>query len=221
MLGGTVFKKKRAKLPKASTAGTPKKAKQKGTGGGAKSGKSTHAPPGLQTPNRKKVKTHSLQSNPSTVTSISTRSSKCTVSMMNGLAITSPPKKTKSVQDATSAIDFDNATMIDWPSKEGLCEALQYHGEDQTELKNMDFHAKVVLLCGHFKPNDIRPTFQGIYQEAGKNWRSLKLAKHKSMKTLAREFVKACVDIVNARRAFSVPGNIIIKKENLSGSANA
>ncbi len=32
---------------------------------------------------------------------------------MNGLTITSPPKKMKSVQDATSTIDFNNAAMID------------------------------------------------------------------------------------------------------------
>ncbi len=139
-----------------------------------------HALPGLRTPNRKKVKTHLLQSTPSTVTSNSTRSSKCTVSMMNGLTITSPSKKTKSVQDATSATNFNNTTMIDWLSKEGLCEALQYHREDQTELENMAFHANVVLLCGKFKPNDIRPTFQGIYQEAYKNWQSLKLRNIKA-----------------------------------------
>ncbi len=41
------------------------------------------------------------------------------------------------------------------------------------------------------------------------------------MKMIAREFAKACVDIVNARTVFSVPGNITIQKENLSGSANA
>ena len=67
----------------------------------------------------------------------------------------------------------------------------------------------------------MRPVFQGICQEAGKNWRSLKLAKHKSTKTLAPEFVKACVDIVNARTDFTVPGKITVKKENLDGRANA
>ena len=127
----------------------------------------------------------------------------------------------KSVQDAASGIDFGDASMIDWLSEKGLCVALECHGEDQSELESFDLHEKVVLLCSYFKPNDIRPVFQGICQEAGKNWRSLKLAKHKSMKTLASEFAKACVDIVNARTDFTVPGKFTIKKENLDGPANA
>ena len=43
----------------------------------------------------------------------------------------------------------------------------------------------------------------------------------KSMKTLAPEFVKACVDIVNARTDHIVPVKNRIKKENLDGRTNA
>ena len=235
--GFRVVKTTKAESPKKTTNGTPKKAKQKGKGSTkAKTGKSTNARPGLQTPDRrkvkthrpglqtpdrKKVKTHSAHSTPSTVTSNSTSSSKRAVSMMNSLQLKSPPKKMKSEQDVANAIDFDDASTIDWLSKKGLCDALAHYGEDKSELKHMDFNAKVVLLCNNFKPNDIRPVFQGIYQEAGKNSRSLKLAKHRTMKTLAFDFAKACVDIGNARTALTVPGRITIKKENLGGSANA
>ena len=45
------------------------------------------------------------------------------------------------------------------------------------------------------------------------NWRDLKLAKHKAMKTLSNEFAKACVDIYNARVDLTVPGKITIKQE--------
>ena len=127
----------------------------------------------------------------------------------------------KSVQDAAIAINFGDASMIDWLSEKGLCVALGCHGEDQSELESFDLHEKVVRLCSFVKPNDILLIFQGICQEAGKNWRSLNLAKLKSMKTLAPEFAKACVDIVNARTDHIVLVKITVKKENLDGQANA
>ena len=37
------------------------------------------------------------------------------------------------------------------------------------------------------------------------NWQNLKLGKPKSMKMMAPDFAKACVDIVNARTVFKVP----------------
>ena len=127
----------------------------------------------------------------------------------------------KSVQDTASRIDFSDASTINWLSKKGLCDALECYGEDQSELESFDSHEKVVRLCSFFKPNDIRPVCQGICQEAGKNWRSLNLAKLKSMKTLAPEFAKACVDIVNARMDNTEPGKITVKKKNRDGRANA
>ncbi len=63
--------------------------------------------------------------------------------MMNSLELKIPPKNTKSVQDVASAINFEDAATINWLSKKGLCDALEYHEEYQSELKNMDFHAKV------------------------------------------------------------------------------
>ena len=140
---------------------------------------------------------------------------------MNSLELKSPPKKTKKVQEEESAIDLEDASAIDWLSKNGLDNALTYYGEDPLELKAFDYHDKVVLLCTHFKPNDIRFVFQGIYQDAGKNWQNLKIAKHRTMKTLSAEFAKACVDIYNARTDLAVPGKITIKKENLGRPVNA
>ena len=61
----------------------------------------------------------------------------------------------KSVQDAASPIDFSDASMINWLSKKGLCEALEYHGKDLLELKSFDMYHKVVLSCNHLKPSNI------------------------------------------------------------------
>ena len=127
----------------------------------------------------------------------------------------------KSVQDAASGIDFCDASAIDWLSADGVCAALECHGEHQSELESVYLDEIVLLLCSYFKPNDMRPVYQGICQEAGKNWQSLNLAKLKSMKTLAPEFAKACVDIVNARTDNIVPVKITIEKENLDGRTKA
>ena len=56
--------------------------------------------------------------------------------------------------------------------------------------------------------------------DAGNDWRSLKLAKFKTMKQLAPELAKACVDIVNAKGdlltpACRVPCNIVVKQEHM------
>ena len=123
----------------------------------------------------------------------------------------------KSVQEKASGIDFSDALTIDWLSEKGLCDALACYGEDQSELESFDLREKVVRLCSFFKPNDIQPIFQGICQEAGKNWQSLNLAKLKSMKTLASEFAKACVDIINARTEHSVPVKLQLRRKILTG----
>ena len=71
---------------------------------------------------------------------------------------------------------------------------------------------KIVLLCNYFKPNDIRLVYQGVYQEAGMNWRNLKLRKRKSMKMLAPDFAKPCIDIVNVGMVFKVPEKLQLKR---------
>ena len=168
-LSGRVAKKKKtAVLPKTSIARTPKKTKQKTKGVGTKNRKLTNAEQGPRTPDREKMKTSSAQSTPSTITLHSTSSSKRAVTMMNDLQL-KKNKKMKSVQDEASGIDFGGASTIDWLSEKGLCDALECYGEDQSELESFDLQEKVVLLYSFFKPNDIRPLFQGICQEAGKN----------------------------------------------------
>ena len=127
----------------------------------------------------------------------------------------------KSVQDAASGIDFCDDSAIDWLSADGVRAALECHGEHQSELESIDLDEMILLLCSYFKPNDMRPVYQGICQDAGRNWRSLSLAKLKSMKTLAPKFAKACVDIVNARTDHIVPVKTTVKKENLDGRASA
>ena len=58
--------------------------------------------------------------------------------------------------------------------------------------------------------------------DAGKDWRTLKVHKHRSMNTLATEFAKQCVNINNAKAELlksendAVPRSVIIKKEKCS-----
>ena len=210
---------------KKKSVQTPKKAEKNGEGSGkgivgTKAAKSTKNRSAPQTPDRK-VRTQSAHSTPSTIASNSTSSSKRAVSMMNSLELKSPPKQTKHIFDKDSTIDFKEASSFNWLNVKQVVEALAYYGEDPLEQKDFAYNDKIVLLCMHFKPNDIRAVFQGVYQDAGKNWRDLRLAKHRTMKTLSAEFVKACVDIYNARADLTVPGKITIKKENLGRRSNA
>ena len=208
---------------KASNHGGKKKSQQ--------SAKSSAAlPPCPRTPDTKQTKRcKSLPSTstPSTVGSKSTTSSKRAVSMMNGLALKTPPKKPKRKQHVApttdslcDTIDFDNAAMIDWTSIEGVRAALAHHFPDDGDFVGLDFTDQVKLLCSKFTPSDIRPVLQGILVDAGNDWRSLKLAKLKSMKQLAPELANACVDIANAKSALSasarrVPRNIVVKQERV------
>jgi len=187
-------------------------------GSKAKKTKNNRSAP--QTPDRK-VTSQSANSTPSTITSNSTTSSKRAVVMMNSLELKTPPKKAKTVQAIERAIDYEDASEIDWVNLMGVDKALTHFYEDASDLRDMDYGEKIVLLCTNYKPNDIRAVYQGIHQEAGKNWRDLKLAKHRTMKSLSAEFSKTCIDLYNARAELAVPGKIAIKKENVGYSANA
>ena len=120
--------------------------------------------------------------------------------------------------DHNEAIEFDpvDPSTIDWLDEISVCDALLHHGQDCSEMKNSDLYEKIVLLCSHFKPSDIRPVFQGVCQEAGWNWRTLN-TKQKSMKKLASEFTGSCIDIVNAKTGISVPGGITFPKKIQTG----
>ena len=120
-----------------SIAKTSRKTKQKGKCSKTMAEKPRKAQPGPETPDQKATKTSSTRSTPSTMTLHSTSESKRTATLMTRLDIQSPPKKTKRCQDATSVINFSDAAMIDWLSKEGLNEALEHYGEDLSELKKL------------------------------------------------------------------------------------
>ena len=141
--------------------------------------------------------------------------------MMDGLELKSPSKKTKKTQDTKSANEFEDAATINWLNMEEVCEALLYYGKDRSKLKQTEYYDTILLLCNYFKPNDIRLVFQGILPDGGRNWRDLQLTKLRTMKQLAVEFAKACVDIYNANLDFTVPGEITVKKENLGRPVNA
>ena len=173
-----------------------------------------------RTPDRE-VNTHTSYSTPSTISSKSTSSSKRAISMMDGLELKSPSKKTKKIQDAKSANKFEDAATINWLSMKEVCKALLYYGKDRSKLKEIEYYDKILLLCNYFKPNDIHLVFQGILLDAGRNYQNLQLTKLGTMKPLSVEFAKACVDIYNAKLDFTVPGKITVKKENLGCPVNA
>ena len=120
-----------------STAKTSRKTKQKGKCSETMAEKPRKAQPGPETPDRKATKTSLTRSTPSTMTSHSTDKSKRAATLMTHLDIQSLPKKTKRCQDATSVINFSDAAMIDWLSKEGLNEALEHYGKDLSKLKKL------------------------------------------------------------------------------------
>ena len=212
----------RKKTKKSSSVGRKNRKSTKAEQGpGTLVRKSTNAKQEPRTPVRKKKKPSSSHSTPSTITSQSTSSSKRVLQKMNDLQIKKKPKKTPRVQDDASGFNPSDPSTIDWLNNRVLCDALQYHGQDQQELENLDLHEKIVHLCGFYKPKDIRPIFQGICQDAGQDWRTLDIAKHKTMRKLAFEFARSCVDIVNARTECYVPGNITFPEENQNGQANA
>ena len=140
---------------------------------------------------------------------------------MSNLAFNSPPKKSKNILNKQSTVDFSDALEFDWLSMSDVDDALVHHGKALSKLNKFDYHAKIILLCSYFKPNDIRPVFQGTNQDARMNWRDLRLAKHKTMKTLSTKFAKACVDIYNARVDLTVPGKIAIKQETRDQGSKA
>ncbi len=157
----------------------------------APNGHSKDAPPVATTPDHKQRKSPSLPSTPMTVTSKSTTPSTVTskltteskraVSMMSSLALNPPPKKVKRKQDAASkaslsdTVNLDDAAMIDWSCKKGLRAALEHYFDNHEDFEGLDYHDMVMLLCNKFKTNDIRPVLQGILQDAGKDWSTLKL----------------------------------------------
>ena len=210
----------------SSATGTNSKKSFKQRKGSAKSIQHTKATPNTsessspQTPERK-VRSPSAYSTPSTAASSKSSSSKRAVSMMSSLALNSPPKKSKNTPAKQITADFNDASDFDWLRMNDVDDALVYHGEELSEISNFEYYDKIFLLCSYFKPNDIRPVFQGIYQDAGMNWRDLKLAKHKTMKTLSAEFAKACVDIYNARVDLTVPEKITIDQETRDQGSKA
>ncbi len=109
------------------------------------------------------------------MTSKSTTESKRAVSMMSILALKFPPKKVKRKQDAASkaslsdTVDLDDAAMIGWTCKKGLQAVLEHHFDNHKDFKGIDYHYRVILLCNIFKPNNILPVLQDIFQDAGKD----------------------------------------------------
>jgi hypothetical protein len=123
--------------------------------------------------------------------------------------------------DAASGFNPGTPSTIDWPNASEVRDALQFHGQGHPDLESSDLHEIIVQLCNCYKPSEIRPVYQGICQDAGRDWRTLDIAKHKTMKKLASEFASSCVDIVNAMTQCSVPGNIAYLKKHQNGQANA
>lgn len=215
-------KKAKCAASKSSKVKAPKKSRKTSIG------PATTAP---ATPQRRKAKTRQVpkqQTTPSTVSSKSTTQSKRNTAMMKGLALDSPssskkqkkspPKEAASLCDT---VNFADASTIDWLSREGVLAALEHFYEDPEIYEDLDYSERIIkLVTEQFSPADIRPCLQGILQEAGKDWRSIKVNRLKTNKAISVEFAKACVEISNARADLDlpngVPDNIVVKEEKIN-----
>ena len=127
------------------------------------------------------------------------------------------------------AIDLNDALLIDWTYERGLHTEFKHHFDDYEDYCDLDYYEKVNLLCGQFTPSELRPVLQGIWTDAGRDWRSLKLwkARYRYKINLAPVFAKVCVDIINAKADLleighrNVPQKIIMEKENVEQNENS
>ena len=229
-----ILREQRPPVPKttkrASSVGDKNsKSSKAGKGRGTPVKKSKISRQGPRTPIRRKKSTilqekmEQLSSplTPSTMTSQSTSSSKHMLEKIANLQIKKKLKMTTRRYDEASEFNPANAAAIDWLNLSQVHDALTYHGQGNQDMESLDLHESVVQLCNCFKPHEIRPVYQGVCQDAGWDWRSLDVARHKTMKKLASEFASSCVDIVNATEQFSVPGDIACLNEHENGQANA
>ena len=83
--------------------------------------------------------------------------------------------------------------------------ALKYHFDDGSLYYGLDYYEKALLLCNQFKPSEIRIVYQGIWTDAGNDWRSLPLNKYKycHMNKLAPAFARECMRIMSAKEEVS------------------
>ena len=116
--------------------------------------------------------------------------------------------------------------MIEWTCKKGLQAALEHHFDNHEAFEGLDYHDRVILLCKKkIMPADIHPVLQGVLMDAGKDWRTLRVQRHRSMNALRAEFAKECVNIVSAKAELlksesdTVPQNVIIKKDKVDQPA--
>ena len=215
--------KVKTKPKKKRTANSKKMAHQKGTAQTVAVPKTPTKAPSTSVAlmlTKKGKKVTSSQTTPSTVSSKSTRDSKHTVTLMDGLALKSPmAKKRTKTEDVVEAslsdiIDYEDPNMILWLKKQGVVDALEHHSPDWEDYLELDYHEQLLLLVKVFKPVDMRYVLQGLLTDAGMNWRKLKLNKLRIMKVLAPKFAKVCVELFNAKMEFntstSVPADIVI-----------
>lgn len=217
--------KKRSSSVRNKISKSSKAAKGPGTPG-KKSKISKEAP---STPIRKKKSTIAQNKNkqpsspttPSTTTSRSTSSSKHMIEKMTSLQIKKKLKMTTGRCDEASEFNPADAASIDWLNLNHVVDALAHHGQGSPDMERLDLYEGIVQLCNCFKPHEIRPVYQGVCMEAGWDWRTLDVARIKTMKKLASEFATSCVDIVNATTQLPVPGDIAYPKEHQNEQANA
>ena len=150
--------------------------------------------------------TTTTPSSSSTLRSSSSTQSKRNVSKLSGLQLSSPPtiaKKPKQSRSNSSGdislcdtVNLDEAMAISWGSKEGIDKALHHHFNKE-EYEDLSRHEQIVLLCNRFPPADLRPVYACLCVDMGRDRRSLKLNKFRSVKVLAPEIAKVCVDRAN------------------------
>ena len=168
---------------------------------------------------KKATKSAPVLTTPLTVSSRSTTESKRAVTLMSGLNLKSPlQKKNKACNreeaSLVDSVDYEDPALIAWQTKGGVASAIRHHFPDNDKRLKLPYEDQIIQLLTKFKPADLRPVLQGLSTDAGKNWRQLKLSKLKTMRQVAPEFAKICVELCNATTEVnalpSIPVNVTL-----------
>lgn len=114
---------------------------------------------------------------------------------------------------------MDEALSITWGTNEGIDTALAHHFVKE-EYEDLSRHEQIILLANQFPPAELRPVYACLCVDMGRDRRSLKLNKFRSVKVLAPAIAKICVDSANMACNMEVEANIpeeIGGDEDISG----
>ena len=72
----------------------------------------------------------------------------------------------------------------------------------------MSHHEQIVLLANELTPDDLRTVYTALFIEAGGDQWLFKLKKLRTVKVIAPELAKICVDIANMITDLDIEGSM-------------